>query len=97
MNALQGIIVNAGITAAGTVVACADIGGAGALANNATGAGGNGFSDFRLRQRNSSTVQLPGLTGAVDTFIQGRNTAGATVTFTGTFGNNGGLPCPQAP
>ena len=97
VNALQGIIVNAGTTAAGTVVACADIGGAGALANNATGAGGNGFSDFRLRQRNSSTVQLPGLTGAVDTFIQGRNTAGATVTFTGTFGNNGGLPCPQAP
>jgi hypothetical protein len=96
-NALQGIILNAGTTSTGSVTACVDIGGSGSLANNATGAGGNGFSDFRLRQRFTSTVQLPGLTGAVDAFIQSRNAPGASVTFSGTFGNNGGAACPQAP
>ncbi|MBL8252191.1 MAG: hypothetical protein JNJ76_01130 [Candidatus Competibacter sp.] len=96
---LNAISFNMGSTAAGAVVACADLGGAGVLRNDVSGSVPNGTGEIRVRQRNSSTVQLPGLTGAVDAFLAGRNivTNTAAVTFTGAFGNNGGAACTQAP
>ena len=54
--------------------------------------GGGSPTDFRLRQRNSSTFNLPGLTGGAVAFIQGQNTGtpsgslGTGSTFTGNAG-----------
>ncbi len=54
------------------------------MANSLVGSGANGGTDFRVRQRFSSTVRLPGYAGAatdtaaVVTFIQGRNTGAET-------------------
>ncbi len=97
VNALQGIKAEIGTTSAGAVAACLDIGGASTLANDVAGSGGNGATDIRVRQLNSSVVQLPGLTGTAATFISGRNTGSPTVSTVGTFGNNGGAACAQAP
>lgn len=107
--ALNGIRFEAGTTSAGTVTACADIGGAGALANDALGAGAGGSTDVRLRQRFSSNVTMPGYAGGANAanaaaFVAGRNSGPPTVSFTvaapatGSLGNTaGGVPCPQAP
>jgi hypothetical protein len=96
-TSLHGIHFNMGTTSAGAVSACADIGGAGALVNSLVGSAGSGGSEIRVRQRNSSTFRLPGLAGAVDAFLAGRNTVtnAAAVTFSGTF--SGGAACTQAP
>ena len=76
-----------------------------ALANDIVGSGYStgGYNDFRLRQRNSSTVRLPGYAGAntdtaaVVTFIQGRNTptasGSATVAVPPGGGFTGGISC----
>src|SRR5205814_703219 len=113
--ALQGIDVEAGASStgnnggpdAGTI--CAGIGGAGTLANSITGSGTGGAdptaTDFRLRQRNSTTVKLPGYLGtpgdttAVVTFVKANNgvtpTGSATANFpTGGGGFIGGSACP---
>ena len=84
---------------------CIDIGGAGALANSLAGSGANGSEDFRVRQRFSTTVRLPGYAGgstdtaAVVAFIQGRNngaeTGSATVQAPGG-GFVGGAACASA-
>ena len=62
----DGMYLNAGTTAAGAASVCFDFGGAGALRNDIVGSGNaaGGSSDFRVRQRNSSTVRLPGYGGA---------------------------------
>lgn len=93
----NGLHLNVGTTAAGAVSACVDI-----FGNTLAGAGASGADDFRLRQRNSSTVNLPGYggaagdTGAVVSYVQGNNTgtptgsaavSGSGGGFTGTGGS----------
>jgi hypothetical protein len=102
---------NGTIGATDNFTSCVDIGGAGALANNVAG-GGSGVTppnnaDIRLRQRQSTTVRLPGYGGAnnndaaVVTYLTGRNTltaaaASNTVPTGGGFVNTpGGAPCAQ--
>lgn len=83
--AKNGIHLNGGTTPGDTYQICLDVGGAGALANSMVGSGapndgGAGGEDFRFRQRQSTTVRLPGYGGgntdanAVISYIQGRNT-----------------------
>ena len=82
--ASNGILAQAGAAVGDDDVLCVDIGGAGALANSLVGSGANGGTDFRVRQRFSATVRLPGYVGgatdtaAVVAFIQGRNTGAET-------------------
>ena len=97
-NNLHGVHFNMGTTVAGAVTACVDVGGAGALVNTVTNAAPAGGSEIRVRQRNSSTVRLPGFsTGTAATYLFGRNTASnaGVVTTAGTF--SGGGACTQAP
>ena len=103
---VQGINLNGGVTPGDTFAICADIGGAGTLANNLAGAAGPfGGGDYRLRQRQSTTVRLPGYgggatdTAAVVAFINGRNlvsgTGTATVSSPPGGGFVGGAACAQ--
>jgi len=84
----NGIHLNIGTVPGDTYQACAVIGGAGALANAISTSGidgvpatGVGDIDFRLRQRQSTTIRLPGYAGAnndntaVVNFVAGRNGA----------------------
>ncbi|MBC8096166.1 MAG: hypothetical protein H7Y43_10165, partial [Akkermansiaceae bacterium] len=84
---------NIGTIPGDTYAVCAAIGGAGALRNTLVGSGrdgvpptGVGNIDFRLRQRQSTTIRLPGYAGgatdtaAVVAFIQGNNNLGGTPT-----------------
>jgi hypothetical protein len=83
-----------------------DIGGAGALANDVDGKGtiAPNNTDIRLRQRQATTVRLPGYGGAnnndaaVQAYLAGRNTvtttaASNTVPTGGGF--IGGAACTQ--
>jgi uncharacterized repeat protein (TIGR01451 family) len=106
---LNGILLNWGINVGNTSTACVDIGGAGAASNNAPNSGNEaaGQTDVRLRQRQATTVRLPGYVGAnnnnaaVQTYLLGRNNittalAANTVPTGGGFVNTpGGLPCAQ--
>ena len=109
-NAIQGILVTSGATSgppadSGTV--CADIGGAGGLANTVTGPNFGGDL-IRVRQRFSTFVRLPGYGGgatdttAVANYLIGRNTitnealnakASATTQAPGSFITPGGAAC----
>lgn len=99
----NGIHLNGGVSPGDTYFICLNMGGAGALANSITGTGTDGGTDFRLRQRQSTTVRLPGYAGAnndnaaVVSFIQGRNggtpTGSATNTVPTGGGFVGGVPC----
>ena len=101
---MNGIMLNAGTVPGDTYSVCASIGGAGALSNAITGSGANGGTDFRLRQRQATTVRLPGYAGAnnnnaaVVTFVQGNNggtpTGAAANTVPTGGGFIGGAPCP---
>jgi len=93
---------NIGTTAGDTHFLCASIGGAGALKNDVSGAGnaGNGGFDLRPRQRQSTTIRLPGYggafndTAAVAAFLAGQNT---TSTISASAASNGfvnGAACP---
>jgi Bacterial Ig domain len=103
--AKNGIHLNGGTTAGDTYQICLNLGGAGALANSITGTGTDGGTDFRIRQRQSTTVRLPGYAGtnnndaAVITYIQGRNggtpTGSASNTVPTGGGFVGGAVCPQ--
>jgi hypothetical protein len=96
----NGIHLNVGTFPGDTFQVCTKIGGAGALANSITGSGldGNGGAnnDFRLRQRQSTTVRLPGYTGAnnnnaaVVTFVQGNNGTTPTGIASNTVATGGG-------
>jgi hypothetical protein len=92
---MNGIQLNAGTVPGDTYTVCTKIGGAGALANSMTGSGLNGGTDFRLRQRQSTTVRLPGYGGAnndntaVVTFVQSNN-GGASGLASNTVGSGGG-------
>lgn len=59
----NGIQLNAGTTSGDTYTVNLTLGGAGALSNTITGTGTDGGTDFRLRQRQATTVILPGYTG----------------------------------
>jgi len=92
---MNGIHLNGGTVPGDTYQIALDIGGAGALANTVTGSGANGGTDIRVRQRQSTTVQLRGYTGAnndntaVQTYLAGRNNS-ATVLAQNTVGSGGG-------
>ncbi len=66
----NGIHLNGGTVPGDTYAICAQLGGAGALANSIATAGKDavpatvGDMDFRLRQRQATTVRLPGYSGA---------------------------------
>ncbi|MEA2693387.1 MAG: hypothetical protein QOJ16_2774 [Acidobacteriota bacterium] len=91
---MNGIQLNGGTVPGDTYQVCAMIGGAG-LANSITGSGANGGTDFRLRQRQSTTVRLPGYGGAnsdnaaVVAFVQGNN-GGASGLASNTVSTGGG-------
>jgi hypothetical protein len=86
----NGIHFNVGTQPGDTFTACAVIGGEGGLVNTISASGKEGLGapgsdyDFRLRQRQATTIRLPGYAGgsgdngAVVTFITGRNSAGGT-------------------
>jgi hypothetical protein len=106
--AKNGVHLNGGTVPGDTYQVCMDIGGAGALENSIVGSGapndgGAGGEDFRLRQRQSTTVRLPGYGGgttdaaAVISFVQGRNagTPTGSVSFNAPPGGGyvGGAAC----
>jgi hypothetical protein len=84
----NGIHLNIGTVPGDTYQACAAIGGAGGLANSLANSGADGVpalgggQDVRLRQRQSTTVRLPGYAGAptdttaVQNFVAANNPAG---------------------
>jgi VCBS repeat-containing protein len=85
----NGIHFNVGTVSGDSFEACAVIGGAGGLANVIFDSGKDGAVpdsgyDFRLRQRQATTINLPGYgqsnndNAAVQAFITGRNSAGGT-------------------
>ena len=102
----EAIFVASGAATGDSGTMCLDLGGAGSLANSIAGAGANGSSDFRVRQRFNTTVRLPGYLGtnqdtaAVVAFLQPRNNGNGTpsgqatvpVPFTGS-GFVGGAGC----
>ena len=84
----NGVHLNIGTVPGDTYAACAVIGGAGVLANNLASAGADanpplgGGQDVRLRQRQSTTIRLPGYAGAatdtaaVAAFVAANNSSG---------------------
>ena len=95
---VQGINLNGGVTPGDTFTICAQIGGAAALQNNLAGAAGPfGGGDYRLRQRQSTTVQLPGYAGgatntaAVVAFVNANNIVSGSGTATVNSPPGGGF------
>jgi hypothetical protein len=88
--AKNGFQLNGGVTAGDTYQICLTLGGAGALRNTLVGSSTDGGTDFRLRQRQSTSVRLPGYAGAnnddaaVVTFVQNNNNLGGTPTGSAT-------------
>jgi hypothetical protein len=91
----NGIHLNVGTNTSNTNNVCADIQG-----NDIGGSGNNvnlGEEDFRLRQRQSSTIRLRGYTGAatdtaaVVAYVQSTNTGAETGTATATGTGGGGF------
>jgi hypothetical protein len=98
----QGLHLNNGVTPGDSFQTCVDIG-----PNVITGSGRNGGTDFRLRQRQDTTVRLPGYgdnpddTGAIVSFVQGNLGTAATGSAAASFPTSGGgfigtgTACPQ--
>lgn len=80
--AKNGLHLNGGVTSGDTYFVCLNIG-----ANSIIGTGTDGGTDFRLRQRQLTTVRLPGYIGA-------NNDETAVVNF--VQGNIGGVPSGSA-
>jgi len=105
-NAVAGILAQSAITSPtgdGASI-CADIGGAGALANTFTHSLGGALAagDIRVRQRLNGTARLPGYAGsatdtaAVIAYLNGRNVEVSPSTATvETTGFSGGAACTQ--
>ncbi len=100
----NGVHLNAGSTPGDTYALCTDVGGVGVLSNTLTGSGTDGGQSLRLRQRQSTTVRLPGYgggasdTAAVVAFEQARNNvtdASAAVASPPGGGFVGGAACTQ--
>lgn len=89
--ATQGLHVNSGVTPGDSFTTCVDVG-----ANTIGGSGRNGGTDFRVRQRQSTTVRLPGYggaagdTAAVVAFVQGKLGSPATGSAIAAFPTTGG-------
>jgi hypothetical protein len=91
---------NGTVGATDNFTSCVDIGGAGALANIVAGGGSGSIppnnADIRLRQRQSTTVRLPGYGGAnnndaaVVAYLSGRNTL-TTAATSNTVPTGGGF------
>lgn len=102
---LPGIFFQSGASGSTTddINACADIGGAGALANTITTEAG--VIDIRLRLRSSTdSFVLPGFTGLgtsatdVETYLTGRNNGVAdNTTIDAGLTFSGGVSCPTPP
>ncbi len=94
---MNGIHLNGGTVPGDTYQICASVGGAGALANDITGSGANAGTDFRLRQRQATTVRLPGYGGAnnndaaVVTFVQANNVGAPSGLASNTVPTGGGF------
>lgn len=107
--ALHGIHLNSGIQIGDNNASCADIGGAGALANNVPNSAneGAGGADIRPRQRQATRVNLPGYGGtpfdnaSVNAYLLARNNATSVTTGsnnaagTANDGYFGGAACAQ--
>jgi hypothetical protein len=102
LGSFNGIHLNNGTVAAtDNFTTCVDIGGAG-VGNSVSNSGSSG-EDIRLRQRQTTTVRLPGYGGAnndnaaVATYLLGRNTAvsaiAANTVVSGGGGFVGGAAC----
>jgi hypothetical protein len=96
--AKNGFQLNSGTNVGDVFQVCLGFGGAGALRNSLVGTGTDGGTDFRLRQRQTTTVRLPGYGGvnnddaAVTTFAQTNNNIGApTGSVTNTVPTGGGF------
>jgi hypothetical protein len=99
----NGIQLNIGTVPNDTYQACAVIGGAGALANSLASSGADGVpavgggQDVRLRQRQSTTIRLPGYqlapsdTAAVQGFVAANNPLGGPAVIASTSGSGGGF------
>ena len=93
----NGIQLNGGTVPGDTYSICANIGGAGGLGNILTGTGQNGGQDYRVRQRQSTTIKLPGYAGAnndnaaVVTYLSGRNTVATGSAANNVAGGGGGF------
>jgi hypothetical protein len=95
---VQGVNLNGGVTPGDTFSTCAQIGGAGTLKNDLDSAiGPFGGGDYRLRQRQSTTVRLPGYggaatdTAAVTAFVNAANTVSGSGTATVNSPPGGGF------
>jgi uncharacterized repeat protein (TIGR01451 family) len=108
---VNGVHLNAGTLPGDTYQICLTLGGAGALENNMVGSGDNVVAtgtDFRLRQRQSTTVYLSGYAGAnndnnaVIAHVQSQNAGTPTGNVSNTVPVGGGYssascPLPAAP
>ncbi|HRQ64617.1 MAG TPA: Ig-like domain-containing protein [Xanthomonadaceae bacterium] len=90
-NIFQGVHLNNGVTPGDSFQTCMHIG-----ANTITNSGRNGGTDFRVRQRQATTVRLPGYGGAagdlpaVIAFIQANLVTAATGSAAADFPGTGG-------
>lgn len=92
--ALYGMDLNSGTVAGNAYQVCAHISG-----NTMTGSAGTGGAEIQLRQRQATTVRLPGYAGAnnnnaaVQTFIAGQNTVtgAASVVASNSVPTGGGF------
>jgi large repetitive protein len=86
----QGVHLNNGVTPGDAFQTCIDV-----ENNSAVGSGRNGGVDKRLRQRQSTTVRLPGYlgapgdTGAVHSYLVARNVGAPSGLHAGAFGGGG--------
>jgi hypothetical protein len=100
----NGIQLNIGTVPNDTYQACAVIGGAGAFANSLATSGldgvpatGLGDIDVRLRQRQTTTIRLPGYlngptdTTAVQNFVAANNPVGGPAVLASASGTGGGF------
>lgn len=101
----HGIVVASGAVSTDATSICADIGGAGVLANNVKNTVGSGLSVIRVRNRfNGTLFRLPGYggpgtdTNAVIAYLTARNVTNSgnvTATISGTNSFSGGAVCTQ--
>jgi hypothetical protein len=88
----NGLHLNNGVTPGDSFQTCTKI-----ESNTLTASGRNGGTDFRLRQRQATTVRLPGYAGAnndntaVVAFVQGNNSPLPTGTAANTVPTGGGF------
>jgi len=80
-SGFEGIFVSSGAASSDNIVLCADIGGAGALANTFDAAGTGGVDDLAFSKRFATDIRLPGFVtgGDLQAHIRSRNNGLPTV------------------